>query len=177
MASSTAWCRPCPAPKASRFWMNFVPSCYAVWSQDRAGRLSAEPATAFFEPPGSPEPPTKLRATLNLSHLLGDTGISVRWRNAETETLRSVWIVRTKDRCSTRPPERPLPWEARGADPGSAEEYHDFNFYPGSDARRYCYSIWSRDRFGRLSRPASVWSRPPARDDQVPADTLPGSAP
>lgn len=149
------------------FPLDLVPSCYAVWSRDRAGRLSREPATAVYEPPATPRPPTNLVASLALSHPLGDTGVSLRWRNAEAETVRSVLVARAKGRCPSRPPRRPRPWEAPAARPDAFQEHHDLGFYPGPDAARYCYAVWSRDRFGRVSRPATAWPRPDEQDDEL----------
>lgn len=149
------------------FPLDLVPSCYAVWSRDRSGRLSREPATAFYEPPATPRPPTNLVASLALSHPLGDTGVSLRWHNAEAQTVRSVVIARSKGRCPSRPPRQPRPWEAPAAQPDAFQEHHDLGFYPGPDAARYCYAVWSRDRFGRLSRPATAWPRRAERDEEL----------
>ncbi len=149
------------------FSLALVRSCYAVWSRDRSGRLSREAATAWYEPPAAPQPPTNLVASLALSHPLGDTGVSLRWHNAEGETVRSVLIARTKGSCPSRPPRRPRPWESPAAWPDAFQEHHDFGFYPGPDAKRYCYAVWSRDRFGRLSRPATAWPRPAEQDDEL----------
>jgi hypothetical protein len=149
------------------FPLDLVPSCYAVWSRDRSGRLSGEATTAFYEPPATPQPPTNLVASLALSHPLGDTGVSLRWHNAEAETVRSVLIARAKGRCPSRPPRRPRPWEAPAAQPDAFQEHYDLGFYPGPDAARYCYALWSRDRFGRLSRPATAWPRPAEQDDEL----------
>ncbi|MBA3420344.1 MAG: matrixin family metalloprotease [Thermoleophilaceae bacterium] len=147
------------------FPLDLVPSCYAVWSRDRSGRLSREPATAHYDPPATPQPPTNLVASLALSHPLGDTGVSLRWHNAEADTVRSVLIARAKGRCPSRPPRRPRPWEAPAAQPDAFQEHYDLGFYPGPDAARYCYALWSRDRFGRLSRPATAWPRPAEQED------------
>lgn len=149
------------------FPLDLVPSCYAVWSRDRSGRLSREAATAFYEPPAAPQPPTNLVASLALSHPLGDTGVSLRWHNAEAETVRSVLIARAKGRCPGRPPRRPRPWDSPAAQPDTFQEHYDLGFYPGPDTERYCYAVWSRDRFGRLSRPATAWPRPADQDDEL----------
>jgi hypothetical protein len=35
----------------------------------------------------------------------------------------------------------------------------DLGFYPAGGVERFCYAAWSRDRFGRLSRPVTAWPR------------------
>ena len=152
-------------PGRATFPLDLEPSCYAVWSRDRWGTLSREPATALYKPPAPPQPPANLVASLALSHPLGDTGVSLRWHNAEAKTIRSVLIARAKGRCPSRAPRSPRPWEAPPARPRAFQEHHDLGFYP--DAARYCYAVWSRDRFGRLSRPVTAWPRRAEHDDEL----------
>ena len=149
------------------FRLELASACYAVWSRDRSGDLSKRPATAWLEPPPPPEPPTNFAATPALSHPLGDTGASLRWHNAEVGTLRSVLIARSEGRCPGRPPGKPRPWEAPPAQADAFQEHYDLGFYPVADAQRYCYAVWSRDRFGRLSRPATAWTGAAKPQDEV----------
>jgi hypothetical protein len=149
------------------FGLELESTCYAVWSRDRRGTLSTLPATAWLDGPASPDPPTNFLATAALGIGLGDTGVSLRWHNAEASTLRKVLIARGKDRCPSRPPRRSRAWDSPIAEPDAFQEHRDFGFYPGIDARRYCYSIWSRDRFGRLSRPATARPGAAGKEDEV----------
>jgi hypothetical protein len=149
------------------FPLELESACYAVWSRDRKGTLSRRPATAWLDGPTSPAPPINFVATAARSPALGTTGISLRWHNAELPTLRRVVIARAKGRCPTQPPRRPLPWDSPPARGDAFQEHHDLGFYPAVDARRYCYAIWSRDRFGRLSRPATAWPGDAGAQDEV----------
>jgi hypothetical protein len=149
------------------FGLQLESACYAVWSRDRKGTLSGRPATAWLDGPDSPSPPSNVVATPALSNALGDTSVSLRWHNSEVPTLRKVLIARAKDRCPTRPPRRQRPWDAPAAQADTFQEHHDMGFYPGIEARRYCYAIWSRDRFGRLSRPATAWPGVAGKEDEV----------
>lgn len=149
------------------FELELESACYAVWSRDRKGNLSSSPATAWLDGPASPATPTNLVATPALSNALGDTSVSLRWHNAEAPTLRKVLVARAKDHCPTRPPRRPRSWDAPAAQADAFQEHYDFGFYPGIDARRYCYAIWSRDRFGRLSRPATARPGVAGKEDEV----------
>jgi hypothetical protein len=142
-------------------------ACYGVWSRDKAGSLSRRPATALLEGPASPKAPGNLVVTPTLSHPLGDTAMSLGWHNDDAETLSEVVIAREHGRCPTRAPRRPRPWDAPSAQPDAFQEHHDLRFYPAADARRYCYAVWSRDRFGRLSRPATAWPRAAGEQDDV----------
>jgi hypothetical protein len=142
-------------------------ACYAVWSRDRSGRLSRAPATAWLEGPASPEAPRNLVVIPTRSHPLGDTAMSLRWHNDDSDTLSDIVIARERGRCPTRAPRNPSPWDAPPAQPASFQEHHDLRFYTGADARRYCYAVWSRDRFGRLSPPATAWPGAPGAQDEV----------
>ena len=152
---------------SATFPLELESACYAVWSRDRSGRLSSEPATAWLDGPKSAAPPRSFVATATRSYPLEGTAISLRWHNADSSILREVVIARAKDRCPTRPPRRSRPWDSRSARPDAYEEHHDMGFYPGVDARRYCYAIWSRDRFGRLSRPATAWPSAVPKEEEV----------
>ena len=142
-------------------------ACYAVWSRDRKGTLSRTPATAWLNGPASPDPPRNFEATLAAIPAFGDNAISLRWHNAEVSTLRKVLVARAKGRCPAQPPRNPRSWDAPAAAPDSFQEHSDLRFYPGADAAGHCYAIWSRDRFGRLSRPATAWPKPADPEEEV----------
>jgi hypothetical protein len=141
--------------------------CYAVWSRDRKGTLSRRPATAWLDGPASPDPPRGFEATLARSHPLGDNAVSLHWQNTTVSTLSEVVIARAKGRCPTRPPRRPRSWDAPAAAPDAFQRHRDLRFYPGADAEGHCYAVWSRDRFGRLSRPATAWPKVAAPEEEV----------
>ena len=147
------------APGETTFALELARSCYAVWSRDRSGRLSRRPVIAWLDGPSAPEPPASLVARPTLSHALGDTGVSLEWRNAGSGSLREVIIARAEGRCPTRSPRRSRSWNSPPALPGSFQEHVDLGFYPAGGVERFCYAAWSRDRFGRLSRPVTAWPR------------------
>lgn len=149
------------------FPLDVESACYAVWSRDRKGTLSRTPATAWLEGPASPDPPRTFEATLAAIPALGHNAISLSWHNAEAPTLRKVLIARAKGRCPSRPPRDPRSWDAPAAAPDSFQEHSDLRFYPGADAAGHCYAVWSRDRFGRLSRPATAWPKPADPEGEV----------
>jgi hypothetical protein len=136
-----------------------------VWSRDRSGRLSGRPATAWLAGPEPPDPPASMVAEPTLSHAFGDTGVSLQWRNAKTEGLASVIIARAEGRCPAHPPRRSRPWNEPPARADTYQEHFDLGFYPAGNAERYCYAAWSRDRFGRLSRPVTAWPKPQVEED------------
>jgi Matrixin len=140
-------------------------SCYAVWSRDAGGKLSRRPATAWLEAPRAPDPPADFVAQPTLSHALGNTGVSLEWRNADSGTLAEVVIARGPGRCPATPPRRSRPWNAPPASPGAFQEHSDLTFYPAGRVERFCYAAWSRDRFGRLSAPVTAWPQPKAEED------------
>lgn len=145
------------ARQAVTFALDLGDVCYAIWSRDTYGRLSDAPATVRFDPPELPLPPSTPTVTFASSSPLGPRGTSLRWRNPISATLRSVVIERSSGGCPAEPPTRPKPWQELPADSGVLQEFHDFRF----DLERaggYCYAVWARDRFGRLSPPAIVQS-------------------
>ena len=139
-------------------------SCYAVWSRGRDGELS-RPVTAWLDAPAGPEPPIDFLAEPALSHPLGDTGVSLAWRNGDAPGLEAVLIARARGRCPDRPPRRSQPWNEPRARPRTYQRHFDLGFYPVADARRYCYAAWSRDRFGRLSPRVTAWPERVAQED------------
>ncbi len=145
------------ARQAAGFVLELGEVCYAIWSRDTDGRLSDVPATVRFDPPDLPLPPSTPSVTFASSSPLGPRGTSLRWRNPISATLRSVVIERTTGGCPAAPPRRPRPWQELPADSGVLQEFTDFRF----DLERaggYCYALWAKDRFGRLSPPAIVQS-------------------
>jgi Matrixin len=146
--------------------------CYALWSRDRGGRLSGRPATVLAGSAPPPVPPNDLVATAVSHYPFGSLGTtSLRWRNAPSQTLRRVVIARAEGECPSAPPPALRPWESPPAVPNELQEYHDFRFHAG-DAKRFCYAIWSRDRFGRLSDPVKA-SPTPVSGDEVVLSTPP----
>lgn len=131
--------------------LELEPRCYALWSRDRAGRLSSDPATIRFEPPAAPRPPANVAIRAGSLEFLGPT---LRWRNPNTETLRRVLIGRTAEECPTSSEVR-VPAQVIWTTPGRSQRYQDLRFY-GMGSRSYCYLLWAEDRFGRLSRAAAV---------------------
>jgi hypothetical protein len=149
------------------FPLRIARTCYAVWPRDRSGELSRRPATAWLDSPARPSAPAGFSAEPTLSMPLGDTGVTLRWRNEDGGTLESVLIARAKGRWPPRPPRRSPPWHAPAALARSYQEHADLGFYPASDAGRYCYAAWSRDRFGRLSRRVTAWPERQTANDGV----------
>jgi len=152
---------------SASFGLELKRSCYAVWSRDQSGALSRRPATAWLEPPPPPGPPRNFVAEPAFSGPFGDTAVSLQWRNTDEGTLASVVTARAKGRCPARPPSVARPWESSSARAGSFQQYLDLGFYPSSDMQRYCYAAWSRDRFGRLSRPVTAWPKRSSAEDEV----------
>ena len=142
-------------------------SCYAVWMRDRSGKLSRRAATAWLKGPRVPEAPANFTAEPILSLALGNTGASLEWRNAESDLLREVILAREEGRCPAHPPHRSRAWNTPSARADSSQEYFDLGFYPAGGVERYCYAAWSRDRFGRLSRPVTTWPRRQAEDEKA----------
>jgi hypothetical protein len=130
--------------------------CYSLWSRDQSGRLSSDPATARFRPPPVPEATDEFTVTSTPLDFLGPT---LRWRNPSVETLRRVLIVRAEGRCPTSPPDKLGSAWALRARPGDVQEHRDLRFY-GVGSANYCYALWAKDRFGRLSDAATVSVEP-----------------
>ncbi len=131
--------------------LELEPRCYALWSRDRSGRVSSDPATVRFDPPEPPAPPKVLSIRSDALEFLGPT---IRWRNESSETLRRVLVGRTNGKCPTASDVVVPAWRVR-ASPGRIQRYQDLRFH-GLGTGSHCYLLWAEDWFGRLSRPAAI---------------------
>ena len=77
-------------------------------------------------------------------------------------------VVVARDACPTAPDDL----DVHGAEPGTAGLANVY--VPGGG--RYCVSLWSRDTYGRLSAPASVWIDVPG-DEAAEEPLEPNGAP
>jgi matrixin len=133
-----------------RFPLTLGRFCYSLWSKDARGRLSSQPSTLFSSGPAAPSPPRELSASPGGP--LAPAGLaSVHWVDPDDATPEEVVIVRTRGRCPGRPPQGRRHWLRRAITPGAQQTAVDFSF--PSPGAVYCYAAWSRDRFGRWSRP------------------------
>lgn len=128
-------------------------TCYAAWSRDGFGRLSRRPATATFRPPPPPAAPTDALVTRSVNASGGALGATLRWRNPADAA--DVVVARATDDCATRSHDAHAGGDLLPAVRGRAQSYSDLRFSPGAP-ERYCYTLWSMDRFGRLSNPVAL---------------------
>jgi hypothetical protein len=127
----------------------------------RSGGLSRRPATAWLDPPARPSTPAEFSAEPTLSMPLGDTGVTLRWRNEDGGTLDFVLIARGKGRCP-RPPRRSPPWYAPAALVRSYQGHADPRLLSGE--RRGPLLL---GRFGRLTRRVTAWPERQTANDGV----------
>ena len=110
----------------------------------RYGGTRAPLASQFCDGYPAAGPPKDLAAAFDAAA----GSVQVSWTNARSSTLQAVRFAMQRDACLTEPPEASHP-----VAPGA----RDSTGIDAPDDGRFCISIWSEDRFGRLSAPATTW--------------------
>jgi hypothetical protein len=111
-------------------------------------------APAFCDVYAPPAPPRALTAAPGASGRV----IAASWTNAATPGLQAAHAAAQLGSCPTDPARA----RAVFTEPGSRGSIELNASTPGS----YCVAVWSGDRFGRFSAPATAWVEVPARSAQ-----------
>lgn len=144
--------------------------CASAWARDGDGRLSLRHATVRFAGAVS-----ELPAPTGLAVQPGSYRVTLTWKAVRFGQVDGYEVAGAfGETCPDRP-------DAAGAELRAVAPA-----YPGEDGRvtltaerrgPVCIAVWSRDRFGTLSAPASIRAEITGNADPFAAFTLAGDAP